>query len=345
MCLRNVYYPLYQDRNGNRALLFKLAYKIRNRTDYEKLGEYSHELELASNFDSRDYTLNRYFEKKDLFGGSLIKMVQIPCGCCRECLTEISRQWSFRILKEAEQYKENYFITFTYDEDSIPKNKMLDPNAISKFNKKLKTYLNRNNLNSDFRFYAVGEYGSQTARPHYHVIYFNLDIPDLKFELLTPEKNMVFSSKFLTDTWGQGFVTIETLDVGSACYVARYCDKKRRLTPDEKKKLEEKGIVPEFSRMSNRPGIGANYLEIASERFVQGIYQDYVQGKSYSYPLYYNKKIKDMMSGTLELKLYEEQARKKSVIKMAQQMQLSDFVEDLESYNNSIDKIKNRQKL
>lgn len=345
MCLRNVYYPLYEGSNGKRKLLFGLQYKIKGRTDFDRLSYYTNEVSKACKLDADDTSLNRWFLKRGLNGGNLVKMVQIPCGCCRECLNDISRQWSFRIMQEAQLHDDNYFITFTYDEEHIPSNMMLDTKAISNLNKKLKVYLSRKGLKSDFRFYGVGEYGSTTARPHYHIIYFGLPIPDLKFEMLTKDKNMVFSSKFLDSVWANGFVTIETLDIGSACYVARYCDKKKRLTPAQKQDLVNRGIVPEFSRMSNRPGIGANYLETAVDRFKDGIYKDYINGKSYSYPLYYNKKIKSLMADTPELLAYEENARVKSSIKMAQQMQLSDFVGDLDSYFKNQDIHKNHRGL
>lgn len=274
------------------------------------------------------------------------KMVSVPCGCCRECLTATARQWSFRILKEAEQHDDNWFITLTYDDEHVPSDMMLDTEVLSKFNKKLKTYLNRKGLPSDFRFYGVGEYGGETARPHYHVIYFGLPIPDLKFVCMTRDHNMVFDSKFISDVWSNGFVTIEGVSIGSAAYVARYCDKKRRLNKTQKEELLKKGIVPEFSRMSNRPGIGANYLDECIDRFKDGKYEAYVNGKSYSYPMYYNKKIKEILKDTPELAAYEEEAKVKSSVKISKNLLLSDNVGSIEKYNERLDEeFKSRRKL
>lgn len=329
MCLRNVYYPLLLHSDGTRSISFKNGVRVVDRNS-------------LANVTLKKNLFNNSF--KDIGTAEVLKMVQIPCGCCRECLSDISRQWSFRIMKEAQQYSNNFFITLTYDDTHIPSNGMLDKKAISNFNKKLKVYLDRKGLDSDFRFYGVGEYGSQTARPHYHVIYFNLDIPDLKFEYLDENKNLVFSSEFIRSIWNNGHIVIGSVDIGSACYVARYCDKKKRLNKTQKKELLERGFIPEFSVMSRRPGIGSNYLFNAIDRFERGLYQDYINGKSYSMPLYFNKKIKEILEGTEALKIYEDHARVKSAVKLASQIQISD-VTDLYSYLNSSDVVKINRKL
>lgn len=335
MCLRNVYYPLVKFIDGNgeikRKINFKMPFNMTGRVVAE-------EMEKAV----------KYF--KDLYpnmndGGFMFeKMVSVPCGSCRECLTQSSRSWAFRIMKEAKQHDDNWFITFTYDDDHIPSNGMLDVNAISDFNKKLKVYLKRKGYKSDFRFYGVGEYGGQTARPHYHVIYFGLDIPDLKYVCKTQKGDFVFDSEFIKNVWQNGFITIEGVDVGSACYVARYCDKKKRLNKSQKEDLRNKGIVPEFSRMSNRPGIGAAYMDKAEELFVEGIFNDYINGKSYSFPLYFTKKLKKMYADTPELFKYEDEAKKNQYAKIARNLELSDGVGDLSDYYDKQDKVNSKKR-
>lgn len=346
MCLRNVYYPLCNLENGKRKLLFKYGVKVVDRTTFEGVaGEKDYLVEVLQK-PFKDLRTYQYLKENEVVG--VEKMVQIPCGCCRECLTESSRQWAFRIMKEAEQHEDNWFITFTYDDDHITQNMMLDKDVISDFNKRLKIYLSRKGLKSDFRFYAVGEYGGKTARPHYHVIYFGLSIPDLKFVCKSKEGNFIFDSQFIKHIWKNGFITIEGVTVGSACYVARYCDKKKknRLNKSQKEEMIKKGIVPEFARMSNRPGIGGAYMEQALERFQEGKFVEFIAGKSFSYPLYYNRKIKEILSDSDILKQYEEYSRLKSVSKIFENLELSDRVVDLQSYYDQLDKeVQKRGKL
>lgn len=342
---------MFKRKDGKNAVLFKDPTTLTDRNSFDSLVSvtdawsksmlglgYSYMESIIKdwNMNHKDNEQLVHFEK----------MVSVPCGCCRECLTMTARQWSFRILKEAEQHDENWFITFTYDDEHIPKNMMLDTNAISDFNKKLKTYLNRKGLASDFRFYGVGEYGSQTARPHYHVIYFGLPIPDLKLVCMSQDHNPIFDSEFIKNVWSNGFITIEGVSIGSAAYVARYCDKKKRLNKTQKEELKVKGIVPEFSRMSNRPGIGANYLDECIDRFKDGKFEDYINGKSYSYPMYYNKKIKELLKDTDYLEKYEEAASIKSAVKINKNLSLSDSVGSIEKYNDRLDnEFKSRRKL
>lgn len=356
MCLRNVYYPLVVLEDNKKKVLFNYYIEIKNRDDFPQFLDLQRQCDYARFGLSKYISLNNLFNKEHIKG--VEKMVQIPCGQCRECLNDISRQWAFRIMYEASKYDNNYFITFTYNDDMIPDNRMLDSLFFQNFNKKLKKYLTDKKLKSDFRFYGVGEYGSTTYRPHYHCIYFNLDIPDLKFEYIDSNKNLHFSSEFLSNVYKQsvlingkkesvsiGFIDIAGVDIGSACYVARYCDKKRRLTKNEKEDLVSKGVVPEFSAMSRRPGIGADFLNVFLEDFKNGVYKHYIKGKSFSLPLYYNKKIKDLLKGTKELELYEEKARLNMSVKLTRQLELADFVGDLSEYNKEIDQINKRGSL
>lgn len=139
---------------------------------------------------------------------------------------------------------------------------------------------------------------------HYHVIYFNLDIPDLEFYQYK-DGNIYFTSKFINDIWKKGNVIIGAVDVGSACYVARYCDKKQYRSKDEKQKILE-FCCPEFSVMSRRPGIGAYFLDHITDNIKNGVYSLFSNGNDFSIPIYYSKKIKDILKDTPYLKAYED---------------------------------------
>lgn len=164
MCLQNSFYPLVYLKTGKRKVMFNYGVKVVDRDSFNDVFDTRNQFNLAKIGFSRWSCLNTMFIKEDV--ERIDKMIQVPCGCCRECLADNSKQWAFRILKEAAQFENNYFITITYNDDNIPNDRMLDVDFFKDFNKKLKTYLNRKGLKSDFRFYGVGEYGSKTARPH-----------------------------------------------------------------------------------------------------------------------------------------------------------------------------------
>lgn len=352
MCLRNILYPLVKLDNGKKHLFLNYGIKIKSREIYDDLKDYNMQFRFASLGVSKYEGLNKLVKSESVV--EFLKFVNVPCGCCRECLNDLSRQWAFRIMKEAELYDNNYFITLTYSDEHLPDNRFLVKDEISKFNKKLKVYLDRNNLNSRFRFYGVGEYGSgqfQTefglqvkSRPHYHVIYFDLDIPDLQFLKLDENKNLLFTSELLSKVWGKGFVTIGAVDIGSACYVARYCDKKRRLNKTEKDDLISKGITPEFSVMSRMPGIGSHYLDKIKNDFENGLFKQYLKGKTFSIPLYYSKKIKEQLEGSSILLQYEQHASFAAAAKVAQLLNISD-VTDLDNFLDSLDVVDTKRKL
>jgi len=62
-----------------------------------------------------------------------------------------------------------------------------------------------------FRFFAAGEYGERTFRPHYHAIWFGL-----------PEG----AHEAIQRAWPYGFVRTDPLSPAAVAYVAGYCAKK-----------------------------------------------------------------------------------------------------------------------
>lgn len=91
------------------------------------------------------------------------------CGQCLPCRFNKRRLWTNRLLLELRSHGDAAFVTLTYSDDFLPKNKSLDP-------KQLKLWMKRLNklAGGGLRYYNVGEYGDQTQRPHYHALIFGL---------------------------------------------------------------------------------------------------------------------------------------------------------------------------
>lgn len=315
MCECLTKYPLITSFTGDRKFLFKYPVKFESRNDFNNMKFINDEIS-KSKFGLSKFQYLNLLAKQENFAS--FELLQIPCGSCGQCLKQRSRNWAYRILKECEQFKNNYFITLTYNDDNVPKDGNLIRHEISKFNKVLKTYLNRIGCKSDFRFYGVGEYGEHTLRPHYHIIYFNLNLPDLVFRNYDKQGNELYESKFLEKVWSKGNIYIGNVSVGSACYVARYCDKKQFMTKKDKEYLINIGWVPEFSCMSRRPGIGANALQYVFDEFLNGSFHLIKNNNRFSIPKYYLDKIKELKvvddSISKMLDEYDRQSKIKTAI-------------------------------
>lgn len=184
--------------------------------------------------------------------------VKVPCGRCIGCRLERSRQWAIRCEHERSLHEQSCFVTFTYHDDNVPYgdsgNLTLNPRHLQLFFKKLRKQLDPVKI----RYFACGEYGSRTSRPHYHAIIFGWYPPDAKL-YSTSMGNNIYVSGFLNSTWGLGNCPFGDATFESSAYVARYiCDKKLgRLSSF----YEDNGIEPEFVRMSRNPGIGSDWYD------------------------------------------------------------------------------------
>ena len=195
----------------------------------------------------------------------------IPCGQCLECRLEYSRKWADRMILEAQKHDENCFLTLTYDDQHIPvvdsvnsetgevvKVKTLVKRDIQLFMKRIRKELSPLKI----RYYACGEYGDQTLRPHYHLIIFGWkpDESDLTSLGMSELNNCYYSSGLISKLWPYGNNLAAECSYESCAYVARYVVKKADKFVN-KTFYEQNNIAPEFVLMSRRPGIGAEWIE------------------------------------------------------------------------------------
>lgn len=213
---------------------------------------------LAVRNSDGSVVFSKALAKSFLFGSVCKGSLQLPCGQCIGCRLERSRVWAMRCVHEASLHDSSYFLTLTYDDDHLDPKLSLDFSDLRKFLHRLRYYI------PGFRYYACGEYGDVTSRPHFHVLLFGAFLKDrCKFS------GDLYTSPLLERVWGKGFAPFGGVTFESAAYVARYCLKKvtgeraldhyRRIDPCTG---EVYYIEPEAARMSLRPAIGRRWFEL-----------------------------------------------------------------------------------
>jgi len=145
----------------------------------------------------------------------------VPCGTCILCRGEQARQWAVRITHEAQQHEENSFLTLTYNNQNIPPHGGLRYADLVKFWKRLrKTY-------GKLRYYAVGEYGDKSLRPHYHACLFGHSFSANRI-VIRETPSLLWTTVELQEAWGLGNVSVGALNFATARYTASYVTKKLR---------------------------------------------------------------------------------------------------------------------
>lgn len=205
----------------------------------------------------------------------------VPCGKCLPCLVRRQQDWTFRLQKERDVSSACHFITLTYDDSTVPRETMDNGRDINVLRKKdLQLWIKRLRKHihpARVRYFACGEYGSKTLRPHYHIILYNFPSSiDLK--------------KVCDKTWTLGFNIVKDAHNNCFHYVAKYCTMKMDLP----KFLLRRSVRP-FSLCSTKPALGSAYLTDAMIRYHRSTLSTFVMysGIKYSMPKYFKDKIFD----------------------------------------------------
>ena len=152
------------------------------------------------------------------------------CGQCLSCRVNQSRKWALRVVLEQRISVQTFFVTLTYDEEHVPYR--LSKRHVQLWLKQMRNY------GYKFRYYACGEYGSKTRRPHYHAMLYFKSRPNL--DILRVD---------IARAWTRGFSSVRSVDGGAtARYVSKYVTKKATIEWDAQK--------PEWHLSSRSPGLG-----------------------------------------------------------------------------------------
>lgn len=235
--------------------------------------------------------------------------INVPCGRCQPCKLRRISAWSFRLNKEAERSDSAFFLTLTYDNDHIPISKngfmtLHKDQRITKKGKKvywnhLQTFfklLRYHNGKTDkpIKYYAVGEYGGETHRPHYHIIIFNCKLSTLIGQKLATQHKygtilLNGETPYNCKSWQCGHITVGEFTEGSVGYTLKYICKDPQVG-----KFSRDDRVPEYSLMSKK--LGENYLTDNMKRYhlndlENRLYCTTNEGIKLSMPRYFKDKI------------------------------------------------------
>lgn len=175
--------------------------------------------------------------------------VSFGCGQCLPCRINRRRQWMWRQYFESLTHEENCFVTLTYSDDNLPAGGNLEPALLPLWIDRLRKAVAPRKI----RYFLVGEYGGNTIRPHYHLSLFGVSGDTILLSYGKPRR----VADLINETWGLGFTYVAEFNEKTAQYVSGYVVKKVTDLTDERLY----GKVPEFARMSRRPGIGAKAME------------------------------------------------------------------------------------
>lgn len=205
---------------------------------------------------------------------------KVPCGKCGFCLTNKRSSWMFRIYHEMRlQEYPGYFLTLTYDEKHVKRVRYQDPTSgdmvtrLSLRFRDVQLYLKKIRKAKFYaKYIVVGEYGSDTCRPHYHALLWT-DCPPVKLEKI----------------WAMGRIHFGRLTMASAMYTLKYI-----MQPRQRDHTKHGGV--EKTRAQFSKGLGIGYLTTAVYNYHTCDYDNpvlfsRVDGKQVALPRYYKNKI------------------------------------------------------
>lgn len=190
--------------------------------------------------------------------------------------------WLFRIEQEF-KYNDHRscFLTLTYDEKHVPRYRRMR----TLYKRHPQLFLKRLRKAGHYcKYVLVGEYGSQTQRPHYHAIFWT-----------------TASQEDIQKAWYYGSVHIRSVGRASILYTLKYI-----VQPKQGDGITKAKTFALFSK-----GIGADYMRSHYAWHTEGpqapLFHTYVDGRKVPLPKYY----KDKMFGKYQKFVYAKEISRK----------------------------------
>lgn len=203
-----------------------------------------------------------------------------PCGRCMACRINKTEEWSVRCEYEASVHDKNCFVTLTYSDEFLPKDRKEAVSNIQNFIKRVRKHYAGNQA-SELKYYLCFELGPTTFRPHYHIAFFGVDFEPENWEAF---KRKHYSSPTLDNLWPFGFNEVGLLNKTRMRYVSGYIQKK--WLGSSSFKYKELGLIPPFQLSSKN--LGTELLQKYSGRFTEQFLCD--EGKKHV-SRYFQKKL------------------------------------------------------
>ncbi|UIB81468.1 replication initiator protein [Flyfo microvirus Tbat2_156] len=200
----------------------------------------------------------------------------VPCGKCAPCRLRRIQGWVFRLRQEEKVHTSSWFVTFTYDQPPLSKAGLMTlcKPDLQNFFKRLRFNTKRKTI----KYYACGEYGTNTKRPHYHAILFDATPEEIeKAWLHNPPEDRV----------KRGLLHFGQVSDDSIAYTAKYMAKESKIPM-----WQGDDRLPEFSLMSKK--LGSNYLTPAIIAYHKESFRSYLTmpgGATHAMPRYYRNRI------------------------------------------------------
>jgi len=244
----------------------------------------------------------------------------IACNKCLYCRIQRRKLWTIRMLHERENWQDACFTTLTYNQENLP-SRGLRKKDLQNFFKRLRKQV------TPLRYFACGEYGEQTNRPHYHAIIFGLSKAE--------------GDRILSQIWGKGNVENGHAEEDSIRYVAGYIDKK--WMAGDQKATEYMGNPPPFQTQSQ--GIGKEYWLEHYHEFLDDGFK--FRGKPQAIPRYYVEILKthDPVAHAYFLEQNEEKQRVREADEVLELLPETGGVPIIELTEDQRDELRGHRKL
>lgn len=254
------------------------------------------------------------------------------CGKCLFCRKKKAYELAARCVIHASLYKQNCFLTLTYDEKKSSYHNNFQYEDIQKFKKKFRQYVCRNYKGKKVEIFNVHEYG-KNGKKHWHLIIFNHDFSTHPVNLKKKDQSKqeaprtihtiknghpLYTAPILKKLWSHGHHLIGDVSEASAMYQAQYTQKdfkNNNVTSIRKSHSKHAGI--------GRPYFLKHYPQLLKLGYIP------VNGKRLPLPRYFEKLAHKHYSHFYDAKNFYDTKERKALYRPFKQNEANKEIADL----------------